>query len=57
MISKELHMRYTSKDGKSHVVEHRVWDEALFVATRQAEQKALGGSAEVITAHEYRLMQ
>lgn len=55
MTASDLYMRYTDSDGNSHVMEHRVWDAKLFEAARKDDYARLGGIAEVITRHEYRL--
>lgn len=47
-------MRYTDKGGASHVVEHVVWDKALFVSTKADEAAREGGKAVQITEHLYR---
>lgn len=46
LVGRDLFMRHTSADGKSHVVQHRVWDADRFVINQQcaaerinAEQK------------------
>lgn len=52
----EIFVRYTGKEGKSYVNQHRVWDAERFMATRQAEAKNEGGKAKVehITEQQYR---
>lgn len=34
-----LYLRYTDKDGRHTVLEHRCWDAALFYQTRSDEAK------------------
>lgn len=52
-MPRDLYLRYTGKDGRSHVMQHRVWDLGLFVETRRAEQVKAGGKLDVITLAEY----
>lgn len=33
----DLYMRHTTVEGKTSVVQHRVWDKEAFVAARQSE--------------------
>lgn len=33
--SRDLYLRHTTPDGKSYVIEHRVWDADLFLAAQQ----------------------
>lgn len=55
MMSKTIYARHTDKEGKTHVAEHRVWDEETFMKARQEEAKKIGGksSVEQITHFEY----
>ena len=41
--SNSLYMRYTDKDGASHVMEHRVWDAERFVRSVRAQAAKDGG--------------
>lgn len=34
-IGRDLYLRHTSADGKSHVMQHRVWDADLFIASQE----------------------
>ena len=58
--ARAIWMRYTNQDGKSHVVEHQVWDKDIFLATREDEaagERARGNTkvkAEQITQEQYR---
>jgi hypothetical protein len=52
-FSRNLYMRYRSKEGAQHVMEHRVWDADIFVAARQAEAREKGGVAEPISREQY----
>lgn len=47
-------MRYTDKAGKSHAVEHRVWDKDIFLSARASDAQREGGKAEQITEAQYR---
>lgn len=51
----EIYIRYTDKEGKTHVASHFVWDAPRFVDARRAEAKKEGGkaSAEQITKEQY----
>lgn len=40
LLGRDIYMKHTGADGKSHVATHRVWDADLFVAARTAEAKA-----------------
>lgn len=53
LTSSDLYMRYTDKEGASHVMHHRVWDGARFVRARQEEHAKEGGRAERITRDQY----
>jgi hypothetical protein len=46
MVCREVYVRHTSTDGKSYVVEHRVWDAALFIASQVAMAKKLNADVE-----------
>lgn len=48
MMGKDIWVKYTSKDGKSHVSYHRVWDIGRFMIAKQAEMGKLGGTAEQV---------
>lgn len=46
LVSRDIYLRHTDADGKSRVVEHRVWDADRFIASQEeaarkvnAEQK------------------
>jgi hypothetical protein len=46
MVCREVYVRHTSTDGKSHVVEHRVWDAKLFIASQVAIADKLNAGVE-----------
>lgn len=48
MMGKDIWVKYTTKDGKSHVAYHRVWDIGRFMIAKQAEMEKLGGKAEQV---------
>uniref|UniRef100_A0A6M3KGR7 Uncharacterized protein n=1 Tax=viral metagenome TaxID=1070528 RepID=A0A6M3KGR7_9ZZZZ len=54
-------MRYTSNDGKTHVMEHQVWDKDRFLSSKaddaakeRARAKDGQAKAEQITEDQYR---
>lgn len=63
MAGFDLFMRYTAVDGKTSVVQHRVWDKQAFLAARAAEAASENGkqkgdaprmaSAQQITHEQY----
>lgn len=52
--ARTIWMRYTTKAGKSHVMEHLVWDKELFLSSRASDAQREGGKAEQITEDDYR---
>lgn len=48
MMGKDIWVKYTTKDGKSHVAYHRVWDIGRFMIAKQAEMEKLSGKAEQV---------
>lgn len=52
LAGRDVFMRYTGADGKSHVMQHRCHDADLFVATRQREYAKL--AEEAVTKGESR---
>jgi hypothetical protein len=45
-VGRDLYMRHTSDDGKSHVVEHRVWDADRFVISQQCAAEKVNAQQE-----------
>lgn len=64
LVSRDVYLRHTDADGKSRVVEHRVWDADLFIASQQqaaakvnADQKGDAprlAAVQQITQDQYR---
>jgi hypothetical protein len=46
MSTRDIHIRHTATDGKSHVLDHRVWDSAKFVASLQREASNLNADSK-----------
>lgn len=67
MSGRDVFVRYTGADGKSHVMSHRVWDAEIFMASRMSEASGLAieptlkgkppglNQAERITEEQYQL--
>lgn len=64
MIGRDIYVRHTAGDGKSHVQCHRVWDAARLIASLQsaaakeaararADGKPAKHAAEQITEEQY----
>lgn len=63
MVCREVYVRHTGADGSHHVVEHRVWDAELFIASQEQAARALNdevkgdgkrlAKAEQITREQY----
>lgn len=63
MVGHEVYVRHTGTDGSHHVMEHRVWDGALFIASQERAAQALNdevkgdgkrlAKAEQITRDQY----
>lgn len=52
--ARAIYMRYTNKAGKSHVVEHQVWDKDRFLSARADDAVKEHGTAFQITEDQYR---
>ena len=48
MLGRDIWVKYTDKDGKSHVSHHVAWDIGLFMETRKAEAAKEGGQVEQV---------
>lgn len=47
LVTHDMFLKHTDKDGASHVQCHRVWDGERFFAARFDECKRIGGKASV----------
>lgn len=56
LITYDLYLRHTDKDGNSHVTCHRVWDGERFYESQLKAAKKIGGRSDVklITEAQYR---
>lgn len=56
MEARDLYLKHTDKEGRSHVQQHRVWDASLFVQTQDRAARELGGKAaiELSTEEDYK---
>jgi len=48
MLGRDIWVKYTDKDGKSHVMHHVAWDVGRFMEARQIEAAKLGGKVEQV---------
>lgn len=48
MLGRDVWLKYTDKDGKSHTAYHRVWDIGRFMEARSSEAAKTGGSVEQV---------
>lgn len=54
MYGRDIYVRHSDKEGKSHVVCHRVWSSELFLASVSASARKEGGTVEQITEEAYK---
>ena len=47
-VSRDVWIKNTDRDGKSHVSHHMVWDIGLFMAAREKEAVKVGGKVEQV---------
>ena len=57
MSTRDIHVRHTAGDGKSHVQEHRVWDGAKFIDTLQREAAKQNADAKDPTHRQAKVEQ
>lgn len=43
---RDIYVRHTDTNGKSHVEQHRVWDRDRFIASRQADASQANAKVE-----------
>lgn len=48
MQGRDIWVRYTDREGRSHVSYHRVWDVGLFLSKREEEAGKIGGKVEQV---------
>lgn len=52
-----VYLEHTSKDGKSYVEHHQVWDRERFISAQQDLAQADGGTVAVVSRLDYRLFK
>lgn len=57
MSTRDIHIRHTAGNGKSHVQEHRVWDGAKFFDTLQREAVNLNADQKDPTQRQAKVEQ
>lgn len=51
-VSRDIWLKHTDKNDKTHVSHHMVWDVGLFMAAREKEAKKEGGKVEQVLKPE-----
>lgn len=57
LMGRDLWLRHTGTDGKSHVMQHRVWDADRFVASQQAAVAKVNADQKGDAKHTARVEQ
>lgn len=57
LMGRDLWLRHTGTDGKSHVMQHRVWDAARFLASQQAAVAKVNADQKSDAKHTARVEQ
>jgi triphosphoribosyl-dephospho-CoA synthetase len=65
MVGQDLYLRHTAGDGKSHIVEHRVWDAEKFlnacqracnkVNEQESDPRNRQASVTMVTREQYQM--